>query len=228
MTRDSDSVAEPISAGLKHVRGLLVVVAMLGAIITACTATNTGWTAGPPSATAGAVAPSFVAPGPQSFEPAPPTAPASTEPVARDDLFELEMRTGKTRYAAGEPIDASAAIQYLGPGRSITTHGSGSGVVLFSLEHLDGPLDMSGAWTADCGPAEVPADPPEVVIFEKSGGITDDSNAAFWRAYFAEPELRLPAGTWRLWALFDRWTGGSCGAGFREHRLLAAVTIVVQ
>ena len=55
--------------------------------------------------------------------------------------------------------------------------------------------------TADCGQHEFPRLVPVAVPFRKTGGFSaDDPNADFYRAFFADPVLRLPAGRWQVTA----------------------------
>ena len=56
--------------------------------------------------------------------------------------------------------------------------------------------------TADCAKHDYARLAPVAIQFQKSGGYSaDDPNAAFYRTYFADPVLRLPAGHWKLTAI---------------------------
>jgi hypothetical protein len=61
--------------------------------------------------------------------------------------------------------------------------------------------------------------------FFKSGGFSDrDPDAAFFRAYFRDPLLRLPAGRYEIHAVTD-YLGAQCAGPI--HTLDASVTIDV-
>ena len=80
--------------------------------------------------------------------------------------------------------------------------------------------------TSDCAPHLIPAAGSLDVPFAKSGGWSaDDPNAAFLRAYFADPELRLPPGTWRVEASTAASIGEGCTGA--PLKLVAAVDVVV-
>jgi hypothetical protein len=136
------------------------------------------------------------------------------------------LQVGSTRYAANQPIDASATLTYLGPEAGVDLVGSGSGLVIFSVKQLDGGLDLGGGQTADCQTSRLDRDRPMLARFKKSGGWTgEDPNAAFLEAYFNDPVLRLPRGRWQITAAAEFYVG-ECGAA--SHALNADVTIAVE
>jgi hypothetical protein len=53
-----------------------------------------------------------------------------------------------------------------------------------------------------------------------------DPHAAWIEAYAADPELRLPAGTWRLTATLYGYLGGDCRGAVLD--LSVGVTVVVE
>jgi hypothetical protein len=93
-----------------------------------------------------------------------------------------------------------------------------------TVEQLDGDLYFGpAAWRTDCsGRWIIENGQPLEQPLGKSGTFSaDDPDAAIYRAYYAHPELRLPAGTWLITAhsLFD--VGNSCTDA--PVRLTAAV-----
>ena len=119
----------------------------------------------------------------------------------RDAGFVLSMRIGSGVVDAGAPIDIAATLMWEGANPSAAIWGSGSGPVSFGLEEVDGDIVLGGAMTGDCSQDEFARLVPVPVPFQKSGGWSaDDPNAAFYRAFFADPVLRLPAGRWRVTA----------------------------
>ncbi len=91
---------------------------------------------------------------------------------------------------------------WTGPKPQASIWGSGSGPVAFGLAQIDGDIVIAGArMTADCVSHEYARLVPVALPFRKSGGFSnDDPNAAFYKAFFADPVLRLPAGRWRVTA----------------------------
>lgn len=153
-----------------------------------------------------------------------PASPVADE--ADDGSFRLKIRADSARYRQDQPIHVTATLVFLGPGDRIVAYASGSGLVGFSLEQLDGPLDMSGVSTSDCAPHELRRGQEIEFPFKKSGAYSpDDPNAGFWRTYLSDPQLRLPRGRWRIEATASLYIG-ECGGP--EHQLRGAVTVQVE
>lgn len=147
---------------------------------------------------AGAIALGILA-GACGQSPSPP-APEGDAVVleGRDEAFTLRLRLADDVVDAGQPIDLAATLTWEGPAADVTVWGSGGGPVSFTLKQLDGELEMEAVQTADCSPTVIPRGAPLVVPYRKSGGWTaDDPNADFYRTFFADPVLRLPAGSWQ-------------------------------
>jgi len=163
----------------------------------------------------------------ESPSPLPPVAvrAAAVEGNDVEPSFKLRIRAESGVYRSGEPIQIWAWLTYAGPKGQEKLVGSGSGLVLFSWEQLAGDLHQDAAATTDCAPYTINRDQVLAVPFAKSGGFSaDDPYAAFWRQYFADPALRLPASRYRIHAQTNFYVG-DCGAA--EHRLDAAVEIGV-
>ena len=119
--------------------------------------------------------------------------------IAEDGEFRLTIATPRTRWRAGDPIAIATTLTYLGPRQEIEIWGSGGGVVVFSLDDPDGPLDVGGGSDSDCAPWTLRAGVPLDVPFQKSGGYSaDDPNVAFIKGYLGDPALSLPAGRWGI------------------------------
>lgn len=141
--------------------------------------------------------------------------------------FRLTIKSPRTQWAAGEPIEVSSDLTYIGPSGEVIISGSGGGVVAFAMEHLDGPLDQDAGFDADCARHEYTTGVTQVVPFQKSGGYTnDDPNLAFWQRFFRDPLLRLPGGHWRLSAVADFAEGADCTGPSRSIR--ASIDLVVR
>jgi hypothetical protein len=144
----------------------------------------------------------------------------------QDGTFAIEIRTPRDRYTTKDAIRIVTNLMYLGPDARKAVSGSQS-LVIFGLEQIDGPLDMAGGADTICAHHELTARQPIAVPFEKSGGWSnDDPQAAFWRSYFADKELHLPAGAWRITASLDAIAGPECQG--QRHRLDASVSFRVE
>jgi len=152
-----------------------------------------------------------------------PSLELSARGEAQDDLFRLVIETPKVTYSLGEAIPLTTTLAYIGAAPSnVATH-SGSGLVGFRIEQLDGPLDMGPAWTDDLHRTTFRTGDVLSVPFSKSGGWDPDGpEGAFWRAWFDDPLLRPPAGTFRIHALEEYGSGGR-----RAPTLTASVTVQV-
>jgi hypothetical protein len=145
-----------------------------------------------------------------------------------NDSFALEIRTPRDHYAAAEAIPIATTIVYRGPRDQIVSSSEYSSLVTFGLEQIDGPLDMlDGGSDLMCRTLGMTAGQPLAVEFAKSGAYSEsDPTAAFWSGYFADKELHLPAGTWRVTASLRAWTSPDCSGP--RNSLDAAVTFVVE
>ncbi len=149
-----------------------------------------------------------------------------------DGTFTLTITSPKDRYVVGSPIEVSATLEYVGASSQIQVSGT-PGVPGFGVQRLDGSEHAEPGYRLSCVSYSFDHARPVAFPFSKSGGFTpEDPNAEFMKAYLniagdhADPSLRLPAGTWRIFADMDLAEGGC--AGPTHHHLQAAVTIVVR
>lgn len=222
-------------------RAPLLLVCLLVALV-GCR-TDAGAVASPttnatPTAMPGSIAPPSPSPSPSPGPtvaavsiPTEPTGPElSGEPVVTNDTdgeFTLTLTVGQDRYRAGQLITAEAVLAYDGSPAGIVMRGSSSTLVGFSLESVEPRVLIGPAFTSDCGAHPIAPGDPLVFPFDKSGGFTPGDPAdAFAEAYFAQPELRLPAGTWTIGAGTSFYAGADCGDEL--HSLSTEVTITVE
>jgi hypothetical protein len=148
--------------------------------------------------------------------------------VDRDGDYMLVITSPQATWGAGDAIELEATLNYSGGQPEVTLTGSGSGVLFFSVDELDGDRSMDAAWHDDCKPYTFGPGDPISSPYRKSGGFTDeDPNAAFYRAYFRDPVFRLPPGAWKVTAIARFGIGAECGGG-RQVMLQAPLTIDVQ
>ncbi|MFV2063514.1 MAG: hypothetical protein ACC726_08365 [Chloroflexota bacterium] len=132
-----------------------------------------------------------------------PGTPRKDSGVARNDTFALTIETDRPRVVAGEPIAIATTLRYIGTAKNkkATVSGAGGGLVAFGVEQFDGPIDTGPGWRPSCGFYRFQPDEILGVTFKKSGGFdAGDPMADFWRAWFADPVLRLPEGNYVITA----------------------------
>jgi hypothetical protein len=117
--------------------------------------------------------------------------------VHKDDQFEMKLNIQKTKFKVGEPIHYSASLTYIGNNDSITLWGPQTYIV-FTL--TDGKkTKMEGATTAELKSTRLIRGETHEYPFFKSGVYSDtDPDAKFWKNFYAESDLLLPAGTYLI------------------------------
>ena len=133
-------------------------------------------------------------------------APSALQTVDDDGTFRLVLRSSKSVYVAGEPLDIHATLAYLGGSGNATDF---SGGITLRGTQTDGTHSFSpGPIVAICVPRPIEDLPIERAL-------------ADW------PKVRsLPAGSWRISASFS---GGipACTQDSRGHAVTASVDITV-
>ena len=148
------------------------------------------------------------------------TGPSSVN----DSVFKLTIRTDKDEYAADEAVSCYAALEYVGGADSITIY-SGDPLVYFTIK--------GGKFTGDYAISDIlksttlKKNEPVRFDFAKSGGYSaDDEDAAFWESWYAEPELKLPAGEYTISATVEGFFDENDYAG-TAYKLTASQKITV-
>lgn len=163
--------------------------------------------------------------------PGPSATSAAAErqpPVAvdRDGDFELILRAGKPLYAPNEPIDVSASLTYRGTPGSVEISTDSGGPIMFGIrERVYGEIRLGGLSLLTCKRSTLTRDEPVVAPFKKSGSFDGEHpQADQFRAFFEDPQLRLPEGTWHLYAV----SGGPCLGTEPQFQLNTEIEIVVD
>jgi len=151
------------------------------------------------------------------------TSPVGTD---RDGDFALTLRAGKSNYTPDEPIDVVASLLYDGDREAVEIRTDSSGPIMFGIrESVFGAIDV-GTWSLlMCESSVLSADQPLLVPFSKGGGFDGEHpDAAKFREWLTDEELRLPEGTWHLYAV----TQAPCLGGDVTFDLRTEIEIVVD
>lgn len=144
---------------------------------------------------------------------------------AVDGDFELTITTNRTMYRETEVIEATASLVYRGSADQIQIFDSGHPIG-FGIEQVGGTLAIEPGGRLPCRTQTLTRGKPMAVPFLKSGAFpAEDPDIRFKAAYFANPQLQLPAGNWRIYAVAS-FSEGQCGG--TEHSIEAGVTVEVQ
>ena len=141
----------------------------------------------------------------------------------REGAFRLTFEVPRTSWKADEPIDGLASLAVVG-GNGAEFGASGGGVFGFEFREVSGTRQVAAVWAADCAPYRLEVGTTMTSRITKSGGFSaEHPNAAFIRAFLADPIVRLPAGDWTITALAQFVEGRGCSGA---SRTLAAPILV--
>ena len=144
--------------------------------------------------------------------------------AAEDGMFRLELTTPRAMYERGYAIEPVARVTYLGPESAITVNHSHSQLG-FQVEEVNGTRRMEGGSRLSCESTNLVKGEPLDVPFSKSGSPTDDPTQGFDQAWYRDPTLTLPIGTWRI-TVNLRFSVGGCGNGDHVLRVSNTVRVV--
>jgi hypothetical protein len=157
-----------------------------------------------------------------SFEP---------RPVAASDRangFLLTLTLPTNTFASAEPIDLEATFTWEGPAANQKVWASAAGPLLFTARQLDGPREIGGASDAACAIHEYKRGVPERSGYQKSGGYSaTDPDIEFYKAFFADPQFRLPPGQWRISVTADGFLA-ECAEAAPRLTLRVSADILVR
>jgi hypothetical protein len=155
----------------------------------------------------------------------PPTGPG--DPVgatAEDANFRLALTTPRATYSPDDAIEPVASVTYLGP-RATETMSHAAYPIGFQIKEVGGERLMGGGMRQPCLQTELAKGESVLLPFAKAG--TPDFGG-FDRAWYGDPVLRLPEGTWQIIAYLDVHVGGCDGEGERHQLTVENVVRVVE
>ncbi len=142
--------------------------------------------------------------------------------MAEDANFRLVLTTPRTTYTTSDAIEPVASVTYLGPKTSETMFHA-MYPIGFRIEEVGGVRNMGGGMDQPCISTELAKGASDVLPFGKAGS-PDDPKTGFDIAWYQDPVLRLPVGSWRIVAYLDIQLG-NCGG--EPHQLTVANLIQV-
>jgi hypothetical protein len=144
----------------------------------------------------------------------------------RDGDFQLTLRSDKTMYRPDELIDVTGSLVYDGPEDRVEVAHDISGLILFgSREPVYGNINLLPGTRQMCMRSVLERNVPLDMPFRKGGGFpTDHPDVDLFRAFMLDPALRLPAGTWHLYAV----SSGGCMAGPENPHFALEAEIAIE
>jgi hypothetical protein len=134
--------------------------------------------------------------------------------------FTLERATVRAR----DEIVGHASVALLAPGAATVT-GAGTFVgyefteVGGKARHVEPVFDLT------CAPHQVTSGSPTELPIIKSGAWVDGPDAAWYRDFFADPAVKLPAGDWDITAIAQFYDGRSCAGQHLDMRATVRVHV---
>lgn len=155
----------------------------------------------------------------------PPTGPGDPVGVAAEDAnFRLALTTPRATYSPEDAIEPVASVTYLGPSAT-ETMSHAAYPIGFQIKEVGGERLMGGGMRQPCLQTELAKGESVLLPFAKAG--TPDFGG-FDRAWYGDPVLRLPEGTWQIIAYLDVHVGGCDGEGERHQLTVENVVRVVE
>lgn len=154
-----------------------------------------------------------------------PTGPEPVVVTSIDGSFQLALLLPSAVHRSDQPITGEVQLAVL-DGVPHKLAGSGGGLLAASFVEVGGTRRMEAGWTMDCASYDLRPGVPMADGLSKGGGWgADDPNAAFYEAFFAAPDIRLPAGTWDVSAraLFAE---NECGGPGHDMTATARITVL--
>jgi hypothetical protein len=180
----------------------------------------------PTTPTPPAITPAPATPTPLAVTPAPSqvacvqVCPTSS---STDGNYRLELVLPHLVWKAGDAISGSADLG-LTDGLPAKVAGA-SELIAFAFDQVGGNRHVAPSWLQSCVVYPLdPASPTNVALY-KSGGFTGtEPDADFLRSFFADPQIRLPIGTWDITAIAAFSEGGCSGL---EHTIKTTLRVTV-
>ena len=157
-----------------------------------------------------------------------PSQAADDAPVGvdREGDFALTLRAGKRNYAPDEPIQVTGSLTYFGPSGRVEIDTDSGGPIQYGIqEKVFGAVSVGNVSLLMCKRTTLTSNQPLVEVFKKGGGFDGDNpDAEKFKAFLLDKQLRLPEGTWHLYAIAH----APCMGGDVAFDLRTQIEIVVS
>jgi hypothetical protein len=155
----------------------------------------------------------------------PTSSPTPAQATDTQGKYHLVFELPKTDWRTTEAITGQATLSVVGSA-GVDFGASGGGPLAFSFDEVGGSRHIHWVMTADCTTYRLDPGAPMSSPIKKSGGAdTSDPNYEFYRSFFADPLVHLPAGDWTITAVASLVDGAGCSGG--SYTLNAPVTVHV-
>ncbi|HTE84131.1 MAG TPA: hypothetical protein VK821_05315 [Dehalococcoidia bacterium] len=150
-----------------------------------------------------------------------PAAGGPASGSASQGDFTLELRADSAKISAGQPIQGlTATLTYKGSQASAEIwHGHGLPIGFGVVEPISG-ITLAPGSLQSCEHSTLTRNVGLTAPFAKSSFSLKESEA--FNTFMADPALRLPPGTWHIYAFADFWAG-PCSSTHYEIRV--AITV---
>lgn len=142
-----------------------------------------------------------------------------------DGTLRLTLTADRGTYAEGDVIAAAATVEYIGTNAAIEVF-TALDRIIFGVAEVGGGRQAGGGARQSCNPNTFERALPVSYPWAKNAAYVPGDPAFAFEEWYATsgPQLRLPAGMWRLSATFEG-AEGDCGAA--SHTLVAEVAVTV-
>ncbi len=146
------------------------------------------------------------------------------ESVATDGDYRLEFVMPRLAWKTGDPISGKTDLE-LTTSLGRTVSGAGQ-LIVFAFSEVGGTRHFGPLSTLDCEPFVLdPASPLGVSLYKQGAIDASGSDGDFQRAFVADPDIHLPAGTWDISAIANFNDGPGCTGPSHTLKTTLRVTV---
>ena len=155
--------------------------------------------------------------------PAPSVPGAHAADLQAPYILTLELPTAT--WKADQPITGMATLSLV-QGSGVDIGGAAGGPIAFEFASLDGIHLIEPVTDLVCAPYRLEPGKPVVSPIRKSGGFfPEQPDFEFNRAFLTGPDIRLPAGDWKITAVASFLEGQGCTGLSRTIRTTIQVHV---
>ena len=144
--------------------------------------------------------------------------------VATDGDYRLELVMPRLAWKTGDPISGKADLE-LTTSLSKTLSDAGQ-LIVYSFSEVGGTRHFGPLSTLECKPVVLdPATPLGVSLYKQGAIDAAGADADFQRAFMADPDIHLPAGTWDITAIANFNDGTDCTGPSHTLKTTLRVTV---